>query len=461
LCPDRVAEPVERLGHHAFWGERWAQAVTYLQQAGTKAAARSAHGEAVAYFEQALAALGHLPESRGRVEQAIDLRLDLRNSLYPLGEHERVYAYLQEAEALAAALEDPRRLGGVSIYMSNYAWLMGAPAAAVEVGQRALHIASTLEDVALQVETTYRLGLAYWALGQYRGAMEFLTQTAEALQGAQIHERFGLVALPAVQSRAWLADCLAELGEFSQGIACGAEALQIAEAVDHPFSTISACEHLGMLYLRQGDAERAIPVFQRAHAVGQAAEIRLLFGYNVSVLGYAYALAGRISEALPLLEQGVDGTASSLLLIHSLAVTWLGEAYLLANRVQDALDMAARALALARGRKERGVEAWALRLLGEIAVHARVPSSGARPSADVEQAESYYRQALALAEELGMRPLVARCHLGLGTLYQKIGRAGEAQAELATAAEMYRSMEMPFWLGKAEAALAEAAEATP
>jgi hypothetical protein len=127
----------------------------------------------------------------------------------------------------------------------------------------------------------------------------------------------------------------------------------------------------------------------------------------------------------------------------------LGEAYLLADRPSDARASADRALALARQHKERGNEAWALRLLGEIAAHADPPDS--------DQAEIHYCQALALAEELGMRPLVAHCHLGLGTLDQKIGRDEAAQAELTTAAELYRAMEMTFWLEKAEAALAQIA----
>jgi class 3 adenylate cyclase/tetratricopeptide (TPR) repeat protein len=449
LYPDRLAEHVERLGHHAFHGEQWAKAVAYLRQAGAKAATRSAHREAVAYFEQALAALGHLPESRDTSEPAIDLRFDLRNSLYPLGEPERVYTYLQEAETLAGALEDPRRLAWISVYMSNYAWLMGDPDRAVEAGQRALAIASTVEDIALRVETTYRLGLAYWALGDYRRATEFLTRTAEPLLGERIYERFGLPGLPAVNARAWLAQCLAELGEFSQGIALGDEAIQIAEAVDHPFSLISAYQHLGDLYLYKGDIEKAIQVLQRSLALCQAAEIRLLLGFSASELGYAYALAGRVGEALPLLEQGVEAAASSLSLIHAFAVTQSGEAYLLASRVQDARALAARALTLARERKQRGVEAWALRLLGEITTRAGPP--------EVEQAEAYYRQALALANELGMRPLVAHCHLGLGTLYHKLGRDQQAQAEMTTAAEMYRTMEMTYWLEKADAALAQGA----
>jgi hypothetical protein len=99
-----------------------------------------------------------------------------------------------------------------------------------------------------------------------------------------------------------------------------------------------------------------------------------------------------------------------------------------------------------RQHTQRGDEAWILRLLGEIASHSD-------PSA-TEQAEDYYRQALALAAELGMRPLAAHCHLGLGTLYQKLGRGEQAETELTTAAEMYRAMEMTFWLRRAEAELA-------
>src|SRR5262249_21171678 len=158
---------------------------------------------------------------------------------------------------------------------------------------------------------------------------------------------------------------------------------------------------------------------------------------------------GHLGEALRPLEQSMEWTASSLLFIHPLAVTRLSEAYLLAGRTRDARALAERALTLAREQKQRGIEAWALRLLGEIVAQVDSP--------DTDQAGSYYRQALAIAQELGMRPLAAHCHLGLGTLYQKIDRDDEAHTELATAAAMYRAMEMSFWLEKAEAALPQAA----
>ena len=119
LAGDRVAEQVERLAHHALRGEVWDKALAYCRQAGEKAMARSAHREAVGYFEQALSALPHLPETRDTREQAIDLRLALRSALLPSGDFGRILAYLREAEALAAALDDPRRLGQVSLFLSR------------------------------------------------------------------------------------------------------------------------------------------------------------------------------------------------------------------------------------------------------------------------------------------------------------------------------------------------------
>jgi len=118
--------------------------------------------------------------------------------------------------------------------------------------------------------------------------------------------------------------------------------------------------------------------------------------------------------------------------------------------MQEAVHFAGRALDLSRDHKERSYQAWALRLLGEIAAHQDPP--------EIEPAEHHYRQALTLAEELGMRPLVAHCHLGLGTLSAKAGQRDQARAELSTAIEMYRAMEMTFWLPQAEARLAEAIE---
>ena len=153
-------------------------------------------------------------------------------------------------------------------------------------------------------------------------------------------------------------------------------------------------------------------------------------------LGYAYALAGRLPEALPLLEQAqalqeqARATGRGSLVQQARIVALLSEAYLLAGRLDDARLGAARALSLARTHQERGSEAWTLRLLGDLAAQ--------EPAVQGEAAASYYAQALALAEELGMRPLQAHCHRGLGTLYARQGQRQQAHAALATAIDLYR-----------------------
>jgi tetratricopeptide (TPR) repeat protein len=196
--------------------------------------------------------------------------------------------------------------------------------------------------------------------------------------------------------------------------------------------------------LVQGDLLRAISVLEHALAQCHAAHVPLYVPGITASLGLAYALSGRSAEALPLLDQvqiretpGMGGSSTMLR---------LGEAYLWIGHLSDAFHLAERALKLSSGRKERGSQARALRLLGEIAMHREPPA--------VDQAEGHYRQALGLAEECGMRPLQAHCRLGLGTLYAKTGRLEEARAELSTAITLHRAMEMTFWIPRAEAALA-------
>jgi tetratricopeptide (TPR) repeat protein len=446
LYQDRLEEHYAELAHHFSQSETWDKALAYHRQAGIQAFARSCLREALAGFEQALAALHHLPERQETCEQAIDLRLEMRNVLIALGDFGRMFELLGEAEALAKTLKDPRRLGWVSAYLSPYFSNTGDQDHAIETGQRALAIATASGDFALEMMATFFLGLPSLALGHYQQQAQYHRRNVEALQGQWRHERFGEPGLPSVFCRAYLDWGLAELGAFVEGLVRGEEAIQIAETVDQPFTLSHAYLGVGLVHLRKGDLQPAIAVLEQSLGACQTGDIQLLLPWVASSLGYAYALSGRLAEALPLLERAVEQSAAMKLMNHHpLWMAYLGEAYLLAGLLEDASTLVRRALALSRAHKEQGHEAYALRLLGEIATARDSPTEG----------EPYYRQALALADELGMRPLQAHCHRGLGSLYAKIGQREQARAEVVIAIELYKAMDMTFWLPQAEAALTQ------
>jgi len=248
--PDRLTEHVERLAHHAVRGEVWEKAVTYFRQAGVKALARSANREAVACFEQALTALQHLPETRETLEQAIDLRFDLRTSLFPLGEFERIFGCLREAEGLARTLDDRRRLGQLSVYLCHNFFMTGHPTEALGFGQSAQALAESLGDVPLQVTGTLHFGAACLWTGDYRRAQDLLLKVLRLLEGDLSRERFGQAGFPAVMARYYLTGVFAGRGKFKAGIAHGQEGIRLAEALDHPYSLVSACWYLTILRTR-------------------------------------------------------------------------------------------------------------------------------------------------------------------------------------------------------------------
>jgi tetratricopeptide (TPR) repeat protein len=208
---------------------------------------------------------------------------------------------------------------------------------------------------------------------------------------------------------------------------------------------VEAYRGVSVLQLRKGDLHRAIPALERGLGLCQDWDILLLSSWFAAALVYVYALAGRSADALPLLERDWRGHMQSGF-PRADRILFVSEAYLLAGHLPEAYTYAVQALEASHARQAQGNQAWALRLLGEIAAHRDPP--------EVEPAEACYREALALARELAMRPLEAHCHLGLGTLFTKMSQRAQARAELTAAIELYRAMDMLFWLPQAEAALA-------
>jgi tetratricopeptide (TPR) repeat protein len=260
------------------------------------------------------------------------------------------------------------------------------------------------------------------------------------LHGELLHARFDNVSLPAIQNRIRLALCLFVTGAFAEAMTILTEAVQMAEALDRSYERVGVYARVGLLHLWQGNVHLAIPVLERGLALAEDANVSIFLPVYLPYLAVAYGRAGRTPEALARLDQAMARQDVG-------AGSYVAEACLLVGRLAEAHTVARRALENQQRRKERGGQVRTLWLLGEIARQGE--------PADLEQAEAHYRQALALAEELGVRPFQAHCHYGLGRLYQQTGQYEQAYTALSTAIELYRAMEMTFWVSEAEVALAE------
>jgi tetratricopeptide (TPR) repeat protein len=426
----RPAQDAERLARHAVAAEVWDKGARYLRLAAQRAIARSSYGTALEQLQQSLQALERLPETPETLAQAIDTRLELRVPLIPLGRYHDVLAVMREAEVLATRLGDRARLGRVLADISaRLRNVTGEHRRAIEVGQRALDIAAESGDRALEIEALYRTGQAHFAVGDYRRAFDLLSRCAK---GANQDDR-QLSPLFAPWSSTWLALTLASLGRFDEARTHARRALSIAERVDHPFTVAETLTGMGGIAIALGECDAAIEALDQAHVIVRAWKLQpwAVLGR----LGYSFALSGRVQEGRELLEEVVRSatTMSSMGVGRAMQLAWLGEAYVLEGRFDEALRHGHEGLALSRSQEERGDEGWCMRLLGEIASR--------REPGNISKGEGYYRQALALADELGMRPLAAHCHSHLAELLEK-ERPGQASEHRLAAATMCHEMGM-------------------
>ena len=436
------------LGLHYLDAEMWPEAMRYLRRAADQAFSRSAYRQAATCLEHALAAASRLPRTRDLLEETLDLDLQLRTALWPLAGFDRIARALEDAGRLATALDDRPRLGRIAAFMSVLRWITGDFRTARVLGQRACDVASSLGDEALGTMSGFYVGLAHHLLGEYDDAEAAYSGCARALE--RIEEAYVLGAARwnvAVLSSAWRVLPLAERGAFVPAFEHGQTALDLAEKTDDPYGIVTAGYSLGYLYCQLGDFDRAIPLLERAVSLAREREIHNWLPQVTGYLGHAYAQSGRLEEGLQLLERAMEVYAATharpfrtLLTVHR------GAAHLRAGRLDVATTLANEALAAAREHGERGHEAWALRLLGEIGAHAEPP--------DAKEAERRYREAGTLAGALGMRPLLARCQLGLGRLLARAGSAVRAREHLTAAATLYRELGMEAPSAEAQSLLA-------
>jgi class 3 adenylate cyclase/tetratricopeptide (TPR) repeat protein len=443
---DRLDEHVDRLVHHAQRGEVWDKALPYLRQAGTKATARLAMREATAYFEQALGVTDRLPRTRDVLEHSIDIRAALRSPLFALKDVDRLQAHLATAAGLATEIGDNARLAQILAFQAHYHWTISEPIAAMSCAREAIARAELAHAPNLRATGTYFLGQAQHLRGDYLEAIATLKANIDCLQGNLRAERGGLALPVSLVSRVWLSFALASVGRFDASLEEAGQAVAQAELLREAYSLFHAYWALGASQLTKGEHKHAAATFSRALDVARSVELPRLVDAGAALLGHTYALIGRPTDALLLLEETVErksGRHSRWQ--HARDVYFLADAYLRSGRVDAALRAAEQALDLSRTYGQRGQEADVLCILADI--HTIQGHN--------DLSEQYDSDALTLATELGMRPLIAHCHLGLGKLYRLTGSREQAREHLTNATTMYREMGMTYWLEQAEAGIRE------
>jgi len=334
----------------------------------------------------------------------------------------------------------------VCAILANQLTLLGDVDEAVASAVRAWTIASAVGDLGAQIHSRLSLQQAHYFQGDYERVGELARENLAAVPAERAHESFGTLAPASIYNRYWLSLSLIPLGRFAEASQCTTEALRLAEPMRHAYSIGALNLAAGMLHLWKGDWTDALVRLDQGISVFRAASIAFLVPHMVASTTWALACLRETSEALKRLSEArslLDGLVEREMvgMFHTPCIT-MARACLLLGRFPEARELGRLALESSNGRMPD-----VCHLLGDIAMHG--------DHFDPESGEAHYRQALALAEPRGMRPLIAHCHFGLGKLCQRTGKQQEAHEHLTTATAMYREMDMHFWLEQAEAEMKE------
>jgi class 3 adenylate cyclase/tetratricopeptide (TPR) repeat protein len=403
LHAGRLDEHVEELVYHFRRGEVWDRVLRYAREAAERAAALCVDDRAVEFYETALVALRHLPETEETARAGIEVRLAMRAPLWRGGQPERLAALFREAAALATR-HDTASLDTIWAFLVQYHWAKGEQAQALEYAGRCLERAEARNDLGLRVTGLYYTLHAYLALGRYQEALWAARDLLDRLEGPRASERFGLSGIPCSGACAYAAQCLAQLGDVPGALRMIERARQVADAANHLYSQVVVDAAHGDVLAVAGRPAEAVEVLERAAAVCREKNFLGQLVNSLKYLGKAYVLAGRPAEALAALEEAIAlQEKAGVSVLRSIQHLWRARAYLDLGDLGRAEEALGACLEFAERQGERGEEGWARLLGAELALRR----------GDREEAARWLDEAQAIAEELAMAPLLERCRAAI------------------------------------------------
>lgn len=434
--------PFEVVAGHLARGEDHARAAPYWERAGRQALARSAHVEAIAFFDEALACARGLADAVYSPPARVSLLLALCDALAATGGFDRARRILREAEAAAGRIEDPRLDATVRVHICFIDCQRGDLAAACEAGEAALAIAEEVDDDSLVVAASYALGEACQYAGEVRRAATLLEAALPRLKGPLRSERFGPTGATAVSFLATLSITCALNGAFEDARTYGEEACDVARDAGQAYGLGLALNALAIAHLDRGEIPEAKEHLDTGMEVWRRHDARLLFPMVGSELGLCLAFAGKREAARRILSEALEKSRDAETPFYAayaegnLALSCLRE-----GEHEAALAHGASALEAARRAGFTLVEIIALRAIGAATV----------ATGDVAAGIEMLHEALSIAESHGLDPQAARTRLRLAEALSAAGYAEDASAEATAAAAYFRASGMRYWLPACEA----------
>jgi class 3 adenylate cyclase/tetratricopeptide (TPR) repeat protein len=433
LFADRREEMTERFADHALWGEAWDAAASYALKAGDRAIARWSWREAIGFFDKAIEALDHLPESTEKTRRSIEARLRLRVALPAAADLPGVVRCLDETRNLAGAIGDAVRLAEIDIHRCLVLTKMGMLAQATEAGRNGYAAARDVGEAGFLVNGSFALAQAYWYQGEFRQSEQLLAECLRDVHGQLRVANTGTTGTVSVLHLVCLAKTHAATGEFVKAFAAITEARRVAEETRKPFDLSYAGVGAGFCLLLHEEPLAAITELEEALRLARTGDIALLVPSAMRYLGPAYAMSGRLVDANDLLHEAIERTTVHGLLgmriWSSAALAWV---QILSSAFAKARDTASSTLEIAGQHGFRPVEAQLMRLLGNV--HERSETVRA------DEAEQWFRRAVLLSDELGMRPEAAYARRDLARVLRRVGRNEEAELQEISAQNLRRAM---------------------
>ena len=433
LYADRLAEQVERLAHHAFRGEVWAKAAAYLRQAGAKAVGRSANREAVVFFEQALGALGHLPENRDTLEQAIAIRIDLGATLRTIKktsapEVEQTYT---QARELCQRLGDTPLLFPVLWGLCRAYHSRGELHKAREVGEQLLSLAQSLQDPTLVLEAHHTQWATLFSLGELLAAKEHC-ERGRALYDPHQHYQLAFVYGghdTGVCCGTHGARALWFLGYPDQALQRSQEALSLGRDLSHPFSLAYALFYAALVHQFRGEREAVPGPTETAMILATEQGFPRWVALGNVLRGWLSVEHGHAEQGIGQIRQGLAETNEAELQV---AAPLLAEAYGKAGKPEEGLSVVAEALGRAHKTGQCFYEAELHRIKGELLLSQEGKSEKANgKTEEVSKAEDCFQKAIEVARSQSAKSLELRAVISLSRLWQQQGRKDEARQMLA------------------------------